>query len=138
MSLNVRSEWVITDQKIMSEAKNYFLWQYNLIEPFLGKRVLEVGCGIGNFTIFLEKRNCHVLAVDIDEECLEVHRQRFTNMKKIQQRMLDAMSPEIQNTKDFEPDTIICLNVLEHIEDDAKALDYMFKTLEPNGKVCLI
>lgn len=138
MSLNVSSEWVIQDQKIMSEAKNYFLWQFNLIEPFLGKRVLEIGCGIGNFTMFLTKKNCHVLAVDIDEECLDEHRQRFGNMDRIQQRRLDAMSPDIQHAKDFAPDTIICLNVLEHIEDDAKALDYMFQTLEPNGNVCLI
>ena len=37
----------------MSRAANYFEWQSRLVLPELGRRVIEIGCGIGNFT-----RNC--------------------------------------------------------------------------------
>ena len=136
--MNVDSEFTVADQRIMAEAKNYFLWQYNLVEPFLGKRVLEIGCGIGNFTTFLKDSNCRVLGVDIDGECIESHRRRFADRDHIQQCLLDAMSPEIERIRGFEPDTIICLNVLEHIQDDRNALAHMFNIMRPGGKVCLI
>jgi len=122
----------------MAEAENYFLWQYKLVERFLGKRVLEIGCGIGNFTTFLKDSNCLVLGVDIDGQCIESHRCRFADRDHIQQCRLDAMSPEIETIRGFEPDTIICLNVLEHIQDDRKALAHMFNILRPGGKVCVI
>ena len=48
------------------------------------------------------------------------------------------MSAEIENVRFFMPDTVVCLNVLEHIQDDVQALRHMFNVLSPQGRVCLI
>lgn len=136
--MKTSSVFTVADQIIMSEAKNYFRWQYNLVEPFLGQSVLEIGCGIGNFTALMNGRACRVLGIDIDKQCIEFNWRRFAELDHIQALLLDVMSPEIEELKDFGPDTIICLNVLEHIQNDAKALGQMFNILRPGGKVCLI
>ena len=58
----------LADQSRMRRARNYFAWQYRLAAPYLGRRVVEIGCGIGNFTAFLVGRE--VTAVDPDPACL--------------------------------------------------------------------
>lgn len=136
--MEVDSEFTVHDQLVMAEAKNYFGWQQDLVGPFLGFRVLEVGCGIGNFTEFLRDKAEDILAVDIDEQCVVRHKQRFVRLPHIQTMRLDAMSAEIEKVTFFKPDTVVCLNVLEHIADDVEALCQMFKVLSPTGKVCLI
>lgn len=60
----------LADQARMRRARHYFAWQYRLAAPYLGRRVLEIGCGIGNFTAFLAGRD--VTAVDPDAACLHV------------------------------------------------------------------
>ena len=57
--------YTLEDQQRMSKAKNYFAWQYRLIHKELGSRVLEVGCGVGNFTGTLLDREA-VIAVDVE------------------------------------------------------------------------
>jgi ubiquinone/menaquinone biosynthesis C-methylase UbiE len=136
--MEVDSQFTVNDQLIMAEAKNYFRWQHDLVAPFLGSRVLEVGCGIGNFTELLRSKAENILALDIDEQCVAKHKQRFVKLPAVQTMRLDAMSAEIENVRFFRPDTVVCLNVLEHIEDDVQALRHMFNVLSPQGKVCLI
>ncbi len=46
----------ISDLEVMVEAQNYRRWIYRRIAPFLGRRILEVGAGIGNFTTLLLDR----------------------------------------------------------------------------------
>ncbi len=54
----------------MTAARNYFAWQAGVVKRELGARVVEVGCGIGNFTAALLDREA-VIAVDIDPQCME-------------------------------------------------------------------
>ena len=61
----------------MAQAANYFAWQSRLVAPELGQRVIEVGCGIGNFTGTLLDREA-VLAVDVDPACIERLRERYS------------------------------------------------------------
>lgn len=50
------AEYTLRDQERMSLARNYFQWQASMVEPYIGRRVLEVGCGLGNFTRYLLNR----------------------------------------------------------------------------------
>ena len=63
------SSYTLLDQERMSEAKRYFAWQGRLVRPYLGQRVVEFGCGTGNFTGMLLDREA-VIAVDVEPECL--------------------------------------------------------------------
>lgn len=121
----------------MSRAVNYFEWQARLAMAPLGRRVVEVGCGIGNFTRMLSDREL-VIGVDIEPACIEQHRVRFAGQDNIQSRVLDAMDPAFLNLRDQAPDSVVCLNVLEHIEDDLGTLKAFASILPQGGKAVLI
>ena len=103
----------------------------------LGKRVVEVGCGIGNFTRMIADREM-VLGVDIDEACVAEHRRRFGGRENVRSIVLDAMDPAFGRIKEHEPDSVVCLNVLEHIEDDLGTLRAFASILPKGGKAVLM
>jgi len=121
----------------MSRAKNYFAWQARLVRRELGHRVLEVGCGIGNFTALIRDRDA-VMAIDIDPSCISRLRFRFGNQANLDSRVSDVASEEFLELKQFRADSCIALNVLEHINDDRAALARMAAILGPGGKIVLL
>jgi SAM-dependent methyltransferase len=131
------SIYTITDQERMAHAANYFAWQGRLVAPELGQRVIEVGCGIGNFTRMLLDRET-VLAVDVDAACVERLRERYPNRPNLRALVCEPASGTFAELARFHPDSCVCLNVLEHIEDDGQALTAMATVLVPGGVVVLL
>jgi SAM-dependent methyltransferase len=121
----------------MSLARNYFAWQGRLIEPELGQRVLEVGCGTGNFTSRILQREA-VIAIDIEPACVERLRRRFPDQPNLQTLVAAPGDPAFAGLRQYHPDCCVCLNVLEHIEDDAGALRQMSSVLPCGGIVVLM
>jgi len=136
-SLTVSSEYTVDDQLRMEKATLYFAWQSELAKAALGRRVLEIGCGLGNFTEQLRDRE-RVVGLDVDASCVAHHRERFADAPHIRAEVMDAMSPAMLELRAERPDSIACLNVLEHIEDDLGVLRQMHQVLEPGGRVVLI
>jgi 2-polyprenyl-3-methyl-5-hydroxy-6-metoxy-1,4-benzoquinol methylase len=120
----------------MSRAKNYFAWQSRLVLPELGQRVVEIGCGIGNFTKNLLTRKS-VVAIDIEADCIERLRERYPNQPNLHAFVREA-GAGLDDLKAFCPDSIVCLNVLEHIGDDVTALRNMASILPTGGVIVLI
>lgn len=121
----------------MSRAKNYFAWQGRLVLGELGRRVVEVGCGLGNFTRLLFDRDL-VIAADVEPPCVERLRQRYPNQANLRAFACDVGSPAFLELRKFQPDSCVCLNVLEHIEDDGGALNAMASILAPGGNIVLL
>ena len=121
----------------MSRAKNYFAWQARLVVPELGQRVVEAGCGTGNFTGKLLDREL-VISVDTEPACVERLKQRYSGHPNLQAFICDAAGAEFQSLARFQPDSCVCLNVIEHIEDDCGALESMASILVPRGVIVLI
>ncbi|MDP6909752.1 MAG: methyltransferase, partial [Flavobacteriales bacterium] len=107
---------------------------YLMMKPMFGKKILEVGAGIGNMTTFL-LRHGEVLASDIDTPSLERLQARFGQRGNLRIQEWD-LGKDYEGDEKF--DTIICINVLEHIEDDHKALERMRNLLSPGGKLVLL
>jgi SAM-dependent methyltransferase len=108
------------------------------IQPYVGKRVLELGAGIGNLTRILVPRRKYYVASDIDTEHLARLHTRFQHRPNLDVRRCDLTNPA-----DFEPfagamDTIVCLNVLEHVDDDLAGLRSMYATLKPGGRAIVL
>jgi glycosyltransferase involved in cell wall biosynthesis len=114
---------------------NGFLW--DLMQPFIGRRVLEVGAGTGLLTRFLAKRE-RVLATELDPEYVDLLRRTFADKPNVEVRPLDVARLAADGIPPRSFDTVVCSNVLEHIEDDGKALAAMRDVLEPGGRVVLI
>src|SRR5271154_3352344 len=131
------SAYAVEDQERMAKAKNYFAWQGRLVMPELGRRVVEVGCGLGNFTGMLLDREA-VIALDVELECVQRLKRRYPNQPNLLAFPCDAGSPEFSDLARFLPDSCVCLNVLEHIRDDRQALSAMASILVPGGVIVLL
>lgn len=127
----------LEDQQRMSPARNYFAWQNRLVKREIGARVIEVGCGIGNFTETILDREA-VLGVDVDAGCVTRFRRRFQGCPNLGARVCDAASDEFRTLSDFRADSCVALNVLEHIEDDHAALGRMARVVRPGGSVVVL
>ena len=121
----------------MQLASRYFQWQADLAASALGARVVEVGCGLGNFTQHLLGREL-VIATDVEPSCTERLAARFPNRSNLVIHTADVLSPEFPLLAQHNPDSVVCLNVLEHVEDDALALRQMHRVLPAGGRVVLI
>lgn len=113
-------------------------WIVDVIRPFIGRRVLEVGCGIGNLTgAFLG--GDLLVSVDVSEEYVTEVRRRFGGRdERFEALTLDIERDPVEALEAYGFDTVICLNVLEHVEDDTAALTNMRRVLEPGGRILLL
>jgi 2-polyprenyl-3-methyl-5-hydroxy-6-metoxy-1,4-benzoquinol methylase len=121
----------------MAKAGNYFAWQSRMVLKELGQRVVEVGCGIGNFTGMLLDREI-VIALDVEERCVERLQARYPGRRNLHVFCRDASDAAFAELIRFHPDSFVCLNVLEHIADDQKALAAMAAMLPPDGVIVLL
>jgi glycosyltransferase involved in cell wall biosynthesis len=117
----------------LATAQRFNRWMAATIQPYIGKRVLETGAGIGNLTRILCPRRERYIAGDIDPEYLARLRARFQHRPKMEVRHCDLSNPV-----DFEPlagavDSVVCLNVLEHVEDEMAGLRNIYTALQPGG-----
>jgi SAM-dependent methyltransferase len=119
---------------ILSGAANYSGWMYRRIAPYLGQRILEVGAGIGNFTSLILDREL-VVATDKFPKCVEYLQARHGAKLKAPPFQLDIENPGPE-LDDLQFDTVICLNVLAHVQDEMQALRYLASRLVADG--CLI
>jgi SAM-dependent methyltransferase len=132
-----QSAYTLEDQERMSRAQNYFAWQSRLVTRELGQRVVEVGCGLGNFTGMLLDREA-VVAVDRETDCIQRLKARYPGRDNLHAFACDAGSPAFSGLARFHPDSCVCLNALEHIENDRVALHGMASILSPGGVVVLL
>lgn len=122
--------------RLAENAVHYNEWIYSQIAPYLGRRILDVGCSIGNITQFYVDRDL-VVGLDVVPEQLDKIRQRFVD-KNFEAHHMDVSSERLLDFRDRDLDTAVCLNVLEHIEDDVHALANMRDTLLPGSRMCLL
>jgi SAM-dependent methyltransferase len=122
----------------LSAAPRFNRWMADTIRPYVGDRVLEIGAGIGNLTRALVQGRKRYVATDISAEHLARHASRFTHRLNLETRFCDLTRAE-----DFEPfreamDTVICLNVLEHVEDDGAGLANIISVLDHGGRAIVL
>jgi SAM-dependent methyltransferase len=144
----------------MAEAPAYNRWTYDRISRWIGPRVLEVGAGIGNLSQFFVDRQ-RVVLTDAESDYRETLVRRFGEQRQGERRRLEHRVGEdrrsggdrralnvqvVEMSLPNVPDelagelfsTIVCLNVLEHVQDDLASLRTMRQLLEPNGRLVLL
>jgi SAM-dependent methyltransferase len=120
----------------LERAHRFNGWMADTVRPFVGARVLEIGAGIGNITQQLVPRDTYV-ASDINPNYIHYLRNAAIGKPYLTVQEIDLENPEsfIDYSQRF--DTVICLNVLEHVRDPISALRSMFGTLAPGGRLVL-
>ncbi len=121
-------------------ARRYNAWICERIEPAIGERVLEVGSGIGNIVSELLARKSvrSVVATDLSASSLATLRDRFGNDERLATEVWNAEDPPSEGLLREKFDTIICSNVLEHIEDHERAAAHMRQLLKPDGRLVIL
>jgi SAM-dependent methyltransferase len=117
----------------LGDARYFNSWVADLILPSIGGDVLEIGCGTGNFTGLIARHARSVVAVDLNPEFIATAQQRCKDDRRISFRCCDATAEGWES----EFDTIVLLDVLEHVEDDVGFLRSLRKALRPEGTLVL-
>ena len=132
------------DQSALDEVRKSRLllkhldeWLVGLIKPYLGSRIIEIGCGYGNIIRHLSDREL-VIGLDIDEPSVSYVNSQSYSAGNVQAYVGDVTEPEFLNFGSKNCDTAISLNVLEHIEDDELSLRQIRQILSPGGQLILV
>lgn len=120
----------------LEKARRFNRWMADSIRPLVGDRVLEVGAGIGNITTTLVPRDRY-LASDLNPHYVD-----YLRTLAVGRPYLEAVRLDLEDAAGFAPlggrfDTVICLNVLEHVADPVAALRNMAGALVPGGRLVL-
>lgn len=123
----------------MAGLEAYNRWLHDRFDAYLGRRILEIGSGIGNQTRYFADRD-RVVASDIDPYYVDILRSRFGQRANV--RMASFRFPltdgDRADLRQEAIDTIVCLNVLEHIEDHRSTLMDCAAVLPSGGRLVLL
>ncbi len=124
----------------MATLSPYNRWLHDRFEHYLGTRILEVGSGVGNQTRFFVDERERVIASDIEPHYLRELIGRFGERSnvKIASYHFPLRDGDRAELKSDRVNTIVCLNVLEHIKDDRSTLRDFADVLEPGGHLVLL
>lgn len=125
-------------QASLQRASNYNLWIADQAKSHMGRRVLDAGCGAGNITRELLERDL-VVAVDVWDEFVALAEQEFANTKRVAVHQFDLSDPQMkEGLAAYELDSVLCANVLEHVEDDRAALANLAALLPVGAPIFLL
>jgi SAM-dependent methyltransferase len=125
-----------TELDAVAEAANYYRWIIDSFSPALGERIVEAGAGIGTVAE-LVLRHASPKEMLLIEPAVnnipELHR-RFDSDPRI--RIHHGYLEDIGTS--VSADTVIAVNVMEHVEHDAEFLKAAYATLAPGGALLLL
>ena len=122
----------------LTGTPQYLSWLARKVRPHVGDTVLEVSAGIGNLTGRLLARRLLYVAAEKDPLHLHALRNRFLRTPNVVVQRLDPDSPADFAGLENCFDTVLCLNVLEYLDDPAQVVRSLYTTLKPNGVLVVL
>lgn len=117
---------------------NYNKWLFSMFSKYIGKDVLEVGAGTGRFSNILAEQNLSKLVL-LEPSLLFVTRLKSEirrnqgSLEIIQSDALSYDKPELYGTFD----SVVMVQVIEHVEDDLSVICHMTKYLKKGGYIII-
>jgi SAM-dependent methyltransferase len=118
-----------------TNQRRYKAFQLELMRPYFGSSLLEVGAGLGEFAAQVTGLERHVVT-DVDAGAVASMAARFADRPAVEARVLD-LAGDLGAQVGDPVETVLAINVLEHIEDDAEALRRMAALSAPGGRVVI-
>jgi len=116
----------------MSKARNYNRWIIDRFAPYLGEHVAEVGAGIGTISeLLLQRGVTRLVSFEPSQNMYPLLAEKLGQDARVEV-VNDVFRPG-EATGNF--DSVIYINVLEHIEEDRTELANAYEALKPGGHV---
>lgn len=120
----------------LGRAPRFTAWMADVVRPYVGERVLELGAGNGNLTVNLVPRSVY-WATDINPLYLDELRELCRSRPYLRVQFTNVTRPDTFPVgQTF--DTVVCFNVVEHIEGDVAALRNIWEVLEKGGRAVVL
>ncbi|MCL2383718.1 MAG: class I SAM-dependent methyltransferase [Oscillospiraceae bacterium] len=107
---------------------------FSLLNPSKGQKVLDIGCGTGNFSFKLAELGCDVTGIDISDKMLEYAEEKMKANLDICFKNMDVYNMDFE---DNTFDSIISMATFEFIENEQEAYKNMLRVLKPNGTIVI-
>jgi SAM-dependent methyltransferase len=133
-----QKRYAADDLETMSGARNYQAHIFGLVRPHVGSHVLEVGCGIGTMTAQLLDIARNVVCIEPNVNCAARAREALAGNDRVAIRVCHLEECNRVELQQETFDTVVCVNVLEHIEDDVRALSLFRDVVAGTGGRVLI
>ncbi len=122
----------------LTGTPQYLNWITQLVRPYLGDTVLEIGAGIGNFSGRLMGKKLRYIAAEKDPLYLHSLRNRFLRTPNVEVRRVDPDKAE-----DFAPfedsvQSALCVNVLEYAADPERLLRSLRSSVQAGGNLIVL
>jgi len=126
----------------IGEAEAFNKWMYSAISPYLQGRILEIGSGLGNISGLLLEDKQNVTLSDLRPEYCNYLSLQFKDKKSLEQVVeIDIAEKEFDTVYSHllgTFDSLFALNVIEHIEDDSRAILNCKKLLKERGNIIIL
>jgi SAM-dependent methyltransferase len=122
----------------LTGTPQYLNWLSRVLRPHLGDTVLELGAGIGNIAGHLMGRRLYYVVAEKDPLYLHSLRNRFLRTPNVSVLQLDPECPDDYARAEGPFDTVLCVNVLEYVEDPASVIRSAAGVLNPGGSIIVL
>lgn len=126
---------------ILDQSNNFGDWLYSQIKPFLSGNILEIGSGLGTYSekITRDFPQSRIILSDIDQEYLARLKEGFRSWGNVASILhIDFSNPSDLKKIKQKVHSVLAMNVLEHIQNDLRALNNGYNLLEKRGRLILV
>jgi len=135
----LNDDFAAIDLQQMQQARRYNDWIARQILPHCGTRVLEVGAGIGNITRRLLGHAEYVCALEPNPACFANLERDFAAVPGFECRPWRIEDCSVEFAAARRINTIVCVNVLEHVNAELDTLKRFRQMLDPSaGRLLLV
>ncbi|MEA3345896.1 MAG: class I SAM-dependent methyltransferase [Chloroflexota bacterium] len=97
--------------------------------PLEGKRILDVGCGVGMYARAMQAFSERVYGMDVDAE-------RAAQARRLLPNIVVAPAERLPFASGFF-EVVLLHEVIEHVEDDRRAIQEVYRVLAPGGRMVI-
>lgn len=121
-----------------SSAPRFNRWMADTLRPYVSGTVLDIGAGVGGLSAALLQKQQNWILCDIDDENVARLRAKFAGRRNVRVQHCDVRCRACFSELEGRVDTVLCVNVLERLEEDGVALENIRRLLSPGGRLVLL
>ena len=124
------------DLEVLADLPNYYGWIIEQFRPYIKGRTIEIGTGIGTISKLVFNYTEELILIEPSAHLTECLPPYISDSSKVSIHN-ETLEQRLPQMADQSCDTIIMVNVLEHIEDDGVAIEALHRVLKPGGHLLI-